>query len=357
LPSDDRSLDVNGGRTFGNLKVKFPHHRLILFLYLIVIVIVGLYLIIFIWVPTDISVKIDKTTVPAGPSISNATNAASPERAPVSVTTETVTSENATATVTTNNSFLLLKDGTKQLINTTQNVKNKVNITGFLPNTLLSESREIRLISISALFGLLGGAVSGINSLLHRRIWDSGKYVNIRRLLYNYYSRPWIAMSVGIVTYVTLRAGLLNVGTAGNISLISEYGVAAIAALVGLMTDEIIIRLRDIFRTLFGIPSLQKEPEIQLSLQKSSIRVNDQIEISAVLTDIRPSENQDLIAYFFIQDTNIVDTVPNTKREEKFSSTGVATVSIRGNSPGKTNITVILFGDDDLYDTKEIEVT
>jgi hypothetical protein len=217
--------------------------------------------------------------------------------------------------------------------------------------------REVRLISTSALFGLLGGAVSGINSLLNRRIWDSGKYVNIRRLLYNYYSRPWIAMSVGIVTYVTLRAGLLNVGTAGNISLISEYGVAAIAALVGLMTDEIIIRLRDIFRTLFGIPTFQKEPEMQLSLQKSNIRVNDQIEISAVLTDIKPTENQDLIGYFFIQDTNIVEMVPNTKRDEKFSSTGVATVTIRGNSPGKTNITVILFGDDDLYDTKEIEVT
>jgi len=169
---------------------------------------------------------------------------------------------------------------------------------------------------------------------------------------------------VGIITYVTLRAGLLNVGSVGanvgplsEVSVISQYGVAAISALVGLMTDEIILRLRDIFRALFGITSLQKEPEIQLSLPKNSITVNEQTEISAILTDMRPTENQDLIAYFFIQDTKIVQMVPDTKRDEKFTSMGVATVTIRGNSPGKTTITVILFGDSDLYDTKEIEVT
>lgn len=42
-------------------------------------------------------------------------------------------------------------------------------------------------------------------------------------------------MSVGIVTYVMLKAGLLNKYTAGNISLICEYGVTGIA---GKVKDE-----------------------------------------------------------------------------------------------------------------------
>jgi hypothetical protein len=89
------------------------------------------------------------------------------------------------------------------------------------------------------------------------------------------------------------------VDTAGNISVISEYGVAAIAALVGLMTDEIILRFRDIFRTLFGIASLERQQELQLSMQKNSILIEEQTPISAILTDMRPTDSQNLIAYFF----------------------------------------------------------
>jgi hypothetical protein len=304
----------------------------------------------------NVDKTVDRTTVPLSASISNNTNLSSPERVPVSVTTEKVTSENATATIVTNNSFILFNDGSKEVLNRTQNAKDKLNATGFLPNTLLSKNREVRLLSISALFGLLGGTVSGINSLLNRRIWDSGKYVSVRRILYNYYSRPWIAMSVGIVTYVTLRAGLLNVGTAGNISVISEYGVAAIAALVGLMTDEIILRFRDIFRTLFGIASLERQQELQLSMQKNSIVIEEQTPISAILTDMRPTDSQNLIAYFFIQDPSIVQMIPNTKRDEKFTTSGAATVTIQGLKEGKTYITVMLSGDSDLYDKKEIKV-
>jgi hypothetical protein len=329
---------------------------------------VSLYLIIFIWIPIPGSVKIEETTVPSiipsSKPISNLTDVTPLPTESTNITTRSTTIENATAQVTIKNSFRTFENGTVKLIKSSEKAVNNVNLSGFLPNTLDSPSPEVRLVSISALFGLLGGTISGITSVLTRRIWDTGKYVTVRRLLYVYYARPWIAMSVGIITYVTLRAGLLNVGSVGanvgplsEVSVISQYGVAAISALVGLMTDEIILRLRDIFRALFGITSLQKEPEIQLSLPKNSITVNEQTEISAILTDMRPTENQDLIAYFFIQDTKIVQMVPDTKRDEKFTSMGVATVTIRGNSPGKTTITVILFGDSDLYDTKEIEVT
>lgn len=326
---------------------RLRYHRLVLFLYLIAIVIACLYLIIFVWIPEPGLYEFDKKTIPSAPS--NVTK-------PSNVTTESRIFENATTKVTTNSSYLILEGGETQFINTSQKVEQK-NATWYLQNTLDSSSKEVRLVSISALFGLLGGTVSGISSVLNRRIWDTGKYVNVRRLLYIYYSRPWIAMSVGIVTYVTLRAGLVNVGSASELTAISQYGVAAISGLVGLMTDEIIIRLRDIFRALFGITSLQREQELHLSIQKNSIAVNELTSVSAVLTDIKPGGNQNLVAYFFIQDANVVQIVPPTKREETFNSNGVATVTIRGNAAGPTYITVMLLGDPSLYDTERIEVT
>lgn len=356
MPSETEPREgITTGRGLRNSKTKFPHHRLILFLYLNLLVIISLYMIIFMWIPVDSSVRIHEVTVPFDTSASES-NVTSAESQIVGESAETIEAENATTTITTKNNFLVLSDGTKELKNSTQNVETKSSIEGFLRNTLNAPNREVRLISISALFGLLGGAVSGINSVLTRRIWDSGKNVNVRKLLYVFYARPWIAMAVGIVTYVTLRAGLVNLGTASDVNIISEYGVAAIAALVGLMTDEIILRLRDIFRTLFGINSLEREQELQLSVQKNSIIVGEQTSISAILTEMRPTESQTLTAYFFIQDPSVVQIVPDTKREEKFTTSGAATVTIQGLKEGKTYLTVILSGDSDLYDKKEIKV-
>jgi hypothetical protein len=315
-------------------KFPFTHHRLALFFYLIVIVFASLYLIIFVWTPVPGSFSIEKTTAPAN------------------ITKETTTSQNSTAKVIKTDSFRLFENGTKQFINSSQRAVSNITGTGF---ALLSTNPEVRLVSISALFGLLGGSVSGIVSVLTRRLWDTGEHGRVRRLLYVYYARPWVAMSVGLVTYVTLRAGLINMGSLSGVTIISEYGVAAISALVGFMTDEIITRLRDIFRTLFGITSLQKEQELQLSLQKSSIVVNEQIAISATLFELKST--QDLVAHFFIQDTNIIGFVPPAKTYEKFSRAGIATVTIQGNAPGKTYITVMVLGDLNLYDTEEIQVT
>ena len=101
---------------------------------------------------------------------------------------------------------------------------------------------------------------------------------------------------------------------------------------------------------------MQNDQELQLSLQKSSIKKDDQTSISAILTNIKPSQNHKLVAYFFIQDTTVINFDPPSKSEEKFSSTGVASVIIKGIKPGKSYITVMLLGDSSLYDTQQIEV-
>jgi hypothetical protein len=348
------------GKREGSRRIRIKSQRFLLFLYLISIAVACLYLIIFVWDPTPAQTTIDEnttpTTVPSNKTINNGTkvNAA---REPANITTKTTTFQNATTILEIKDEFHTFENGSTSLVKSTEKAL-KANLTGFLlPNTLASPNKEVRLVSLAALFGMLGGAVSGINSVLTKRIWDTGKYVNIRRLLFNYYSRPWVAMAIGIITYVAIRAGLVNVGSGSEqVTALSEFGVAAIGALVGLMADEIITRLRDIFRALFGITSLQNDQELQLSLQKSSIKKDDQTSISAILTNIKPSQNHKLVAYFFIQDTTVINFDPPSKSEEKFSSTGVASVIIKGIKPGKSYITVMLLGDSSLYDTQQIEV-
>ena len=182
------------------------------------------------------------------------------------------------------------------------------------------------------------------------------QYTKVRRLLYVYYARPWVGMSVGIVTYVTLRAGLFNTssisGSVTEVSAISDFGVAVISALVGLMTDEIVTLLRDVFRTLFGITSLQKEQELQLSLQKNSIAGNEQVAVSAIITELRSTQN--IVARFFVQNPDIVSIEPMA---QNFNKAGIAAAIVKGKQKGKTCITVMVPGDSNLYDTEEIEVT
>jgi hypothetical protein len=54
---------------------------------------------------------------------------------------------------------------------------------------------------------------------------------------------------MAVITYLILRAGFIS----GSPTTINDFGVAGISALVGLMTDEITRKLRDVFDTLFGI--------------------------------------------------------------------------------------------------------
>ena len=256
------------------------------------------------WTPVPGTVKIEKTTQPTQVPVNNASTTMSGK-----ILNETSTTQNSTTKEVKTSSSLLLANGTTKFIGNNQTVVTSIT-NGF---SLQSSNPEVRLVSISALFSLLGASVSGLVSVLTRKLWDTNKHATVRRLLYIYYARPWVGVSVGLVTYVTLRAGLINIGDSSQVSVISEYGVAAISALVGLMTDEIVMRLKDVIRTLFGINDLQKEQEVRSSLQKKSIKVDENIAISAVLTDLKP--DQDIIAQFFIQDTNIIET---KKADEKF---------------------------------------
>jgi hypothetical protein len=133
---------------------------------------------------------------------------------------------------------------------------------------------------------------------------------------------------------------------------ISEYGVAAISALVGLMADEMISRLRDVFRTVFGIPSLQADQEFRLFLPKSNIPVKDSTPVCAILSELKPT-TKDKKAIFMVQDPYIAKLESN---EIDFDETGLAVVMLTGLTKGETLVTAMVESSRDLFDSLKIKV-
>jgi hypothetical protein len=337
--------------------------RIYLFFYFIVLMGSSLYLIINSWEPTgEITSTVNNTkpfdkskpinVVPSGVPI--------PSKATINlanITTETTTVENSTTKTTTIKDFLGYQNGSVSLLTKKETSDPKDNVS-FLERFLhlQSENREVRLVSVSALFGLLGACVSGITSVLTRKIWTTVKYGTSWRLVYLSLARPWIGISVALITYIALRAGLINMGETGDVSdaakleIISDYGVAAISALVGLLSDEMIVRLRDVFRTFFGITALQDTQELSFSVPKN-IQINSTIPISASLTELK--SGQDLSAYFFVDDVSIASV---TEKRVKFNDSAIAITLLKGERAGTTFVTVLVRGGLDLHLTREISV-
>lgn len=214
------------GRNSSNSELK--KSRVYLFSYFIIILIITLFLIINYWTPSTEEVTLRSTsvktgnatniTVPiAGPNITvpiagppsktvgKPTEISVPVAGADNITTKTTTTVNATAETTETKRSVLFKNGTERIIGKIKTSEPREQPLGFFDLLFLqlkSDNAEVRLVSVSVLFGLLGACISGIISVLTRRIWDSGKDVTNWRLIYFYVSRPWIGMAVAIVTYV-----------------------------------------------------------------------------------------------------------------------------------------------------------
>ena len=105
-------------------------------------------------------------------------------------------------------------------------------------------SRETCLFIIVLAAGALGGAVHALRSLY----WYVGNRTLRRSWLMMYLILPIIGAAFGIVVYMVLRGGLTS--PTGGAADINPFGVTAIAALVGLFSQETAEKLRAVFETL-----------------------------------------------------------------------------------------------------------
>jgi hypothetical protein len=127
---------------------------------------------------------------------------------------------------------------------------------------------EQQLLALVALAGALGGFVHLLRSL--------GRYVGNRQLLWSWVAHyaliPVTAAAAATIFYIVARAGLFanqppqqsgNAGTASAVNAINPFGLAAIAALVGLFTEEAMQMLKRVACNVFAPPE-QANDELKI---------------------------------------------------------------------------------------------
>ncbi|QKW38093.1 IPT/TIG domain-containing protein [Actinomadura sp. NAK00032] len=115
-----------------------------------------------------------------------------------------------------------------------------------LPGWSPSLSREASLFVVVMTAGALGGVVHVLRSFY----WYVGNRALRRSWLMMYLLLPFVGALFALIVYLVLRGGLTS--PAGGAADINPYGMAAIAALVGLFSRETAEKLRTVFGTLLA---------------------------------------------------------------------------------------------------------
>jgi len=107
-------------------------------------------------------------------------------------------------------------------------------------------SLETRLFVVVTVAGALGALIHSLRSLY----WYVGNRSLRRSWLLMYASLPFVGALLGLVVYLVLRGGLTT--SIAQPSDINPYGMAAVAALVGMFSRETAEKLRTVFATLLA---------------------------------------------------------------------------------------------------------
>ena len=109
-----------------------------------------------------------------------------------------------------------------------------------------SISYEVRLFLIVALAGALGGMVHALRSAY----WYAGHRALVRSWLTMYILLPFVGATLAIIFYLVIRGGFFSIQATAK--QISPFGFAALAGLVGMFTEQAVLKLKQVFETLLA---------------------------------------------------------------------------------------------------------
>lgn len=109
-----------------------------------------------------------------------------------------------------------------------------------------SISDEIRLLLIVALAGALGAMVHALRSFY----WYVGNRVLVRSWLIMYILLPFVGTTLGLVFYLVIRGGFFT--TQAPVQQASPFGFTALAGLVGLFSEQAVLKLKQVAETLLA---------------------------------------------------------------------------------------------------------
>jgi len=121
----------------------------------------------------------------------------------------------------------------------------------------LSVSDEVRLIFIVAMAGALGSMVHALRSLY--------RYIGNRELVFSwlamYILLPFVGSTLALVFYFVIRGGFFS--TEATIEQTSPFGFAGLGALVGMFSEQAVLKLKEVAETVLAKPEAGKDPATQ----------------------------------------------------------------------------------------------
>jgi hypothetical protein len=347
MPHANQSAAANTG------KDSMPTWIKLLIIYFCTLILVSLIAAVMIWKPTSQSSGTNTTQFIIYRS-------SLPKKYP-STYSATTSTPNTTKTTTVNSNGTTITNITSYIIGNNQ--KKVAIIISSIPSSLGKE-KEDRLIELSLLFGVVGSSVYAVTSLT---IWQSRN--KLVRSFYSWYlTRPLIGAALAVTVYLLLRSTLLttvvNGSQIGGIAFISDYGVAGVSALVGLMTAQVTTKLRDVFDTMFGIQKGTDKGEIDvvednITLTPKDLTLNKDMQsvLVAVVKDNsnKPVTNKEV--EFAIVDSGIVKPCDGAKQTT--DTNGMAVLRIDGIKEGNTKVHAMTEIDEGkpVYTSSTVKVT
>jgi len=146
---------------------------------------------------------------------------------------------------------------------------NPMSQTKFLLWTF-SISSEACLILIVVLAGALGGQVRSLRSLA----WYVGNKELKKSWLLQYILSPFVGATLAIVTYFVIRGGFVSAGS--TIQQSSVYVYAGIASIVGIASEPVALKLKQVAESLFTKPGEGKNSKPQNVSEISSAKSGEE---------------------------------------------------------------------------------
>lgn len=128
--------------------------------------------------------------------------------------------------------------------------------TGFLL-WIFYLSNEGRLLLIVVLAGALGGQVRSLRSLA----WYVGNKQLKRSWLSQYILTPFVGAILAVVSYFIIRAGFCPANS--TIQQVNIFGFAGLATIVGIASEPVALKLKQVANTLFTKPIQGKDSNPQ----------------------------------------------------------------------------------------------
>ena len=127
-------------------------------------------------------------------------------------------------------------------------------------------SQELRLLLLTISIGALGASIIALQSIADYR----GQRKLTNSWVMFYLVRPFVGAGVALVFYVVIRGGFLA-GTDIDARTTTPYGIVAVAALVGMFSDKAVLKLNEVFLTLFKTEDDRGDKLVDLSIDDTTL--------------------------------------------------------------------------------------